>query len=257
MKKNWILGVCLSLLVIGVGAVVALAENNTPTANTVAPGIAGPMIINIGPSGNALLRGKIASVGADFLVVESWGGSWTINVLSTTQIMSVNKLLSDFKPDDIVGVLGNISQDGDFVINARILRAWGHRPDSDGDGIPDNQDNDDDNDGEENHRDGRRNDHDNDGIIDALDPDDDNDGVLDVNEANKGHDHDNDGIRDSRDRDDDNDDIPDASDSKPNDHDNDGENDNSDDDDDNDGVDDDEENDEDDDNSGSGSGRNN
>lgn len=203
MKKYLVLG--LMVLVVGVSAVALAHDTTTNTTSTTTPvvassSIAGPMMVNIGPNGNVLLRGTIVGTpSTDSLVVKSWGGSWTINVLATTNILSANKALSDFKADDVVGVLGSIAADGDFSINARILRAWGHRLDSDHDGIPDNQDNDDDNDGLDNSHDLKHNDHDNDGIVDSLDTDDDGDGILDT-EDSKAFDFNNDGIPDGRER---------------------------------------------------------
>ncbi|OGI76050.1 hypothetical protein A3C67_00495 [Candidatus Nomurabacteria bacterium RIFCSPHIGHO2_02_FULL_42_19] len=196
IRKYWVLG--LALLVAGLGTVAVFAEDSTPSTTAAsASTVMGPMIVNIGPAGNVLLRGTVVAVGENSLEVKSWGGSWKIAVSSTTQIISINKLLSDFVAGDIVGVLGSISADGDFVINARILREWGRRADGDHDGIPDNQDIDDDNDGVENHRDMRHHDHDNDGIIDSLDTDDDNDRILDVSDTMP-FDSNNDGSPDHR-----------------------------------------------------------
>ncbi len=196
MKKYLIAGVASLFLVLGLGAMAVLAETPTTTSATVN---ASPMMISIGPNGNAMLRGTVVSIDTTSLVVKSWGGSWTIRTSATTKIMSPNKVLNDFKADDTVGILGEISQDGTFIIDARILRQWGKKIDSDHDGIPNNQDNDDDNDGIRNNQDSRRGDHDDDGIVDSLDTDDDNDGILDT-EDTKPHDSDNDGISDGRDR---------------------------------------------------------
>ena len=75
--------------------------------------------------------------------------------------------------------------------------------DIDGDGIPDELDNDDDNDGIPDTSDENPNDHDNDGIEDNEDNDDDGDGVDDELETQDGdsdtdiYDHDNDGINDA------------------------------------------------------------
>src|SRR3989338_11103315 len=242
-KKHLMYVVFVVAAVLSLGVVGVLAHS-TPSQNS-GPGSAGPVIVNIGPNGNTLLRGVIKSVGTDSLVVTSWGGDWNIKVMPTTQIISLNRTLADFQVGNFAGVLGTTSQDGDFVVEARIVRSWGPRADSDADGISDDQDSDDDNDGVPDGRDSRGRDHDDDGIMDGLDPDDDNDGILDVNERGRGQrDHDNDGISDGRDDDDDNDDLDDDEDLRDDDHDNDGVSDKDDDDDD------------DNDNSGSNSGSN-
>lgn len=223
MKKYLISGAAIALSAVGLMAVVAFAQ----TAPALVPASSGPVMVNINPNGNALLRGAIESVSADSLVIKSWGGNWTVKVTSATKINSKNGALSDLKAGDFAGVLGSVVQDGSFTISAEIVRAWGQRSDNDKDGVPDSQDNDDDNDGILDVNEiGKANDHDNDGIADAQDQDDDNDGVLDVNESGKANDHDNDGISDAQDQDDDNDGISDTKDAKPFDRDNDGENDN-------------------------------
>ncbi len=222
MKKYLVGGIGGTAIVLSAAslmAVVAFAQT-TPTP---APASAGQVMVNVNPNGNALLRGTIESVGTDSLVIKSWGGNWTVKVTSATEIISNNRVLSDFKVGDVAGISGSIVQDGSFAINAGIVRAWGQRSDNDKDGVPDTQDNDDDNDGILDVNEiGKANDHDNDGIADAQDNDDDNDGVLDVNEVGKANDHDNDGIVDAQDQDDDNDGISDTNDSKPFDRDNDG-----------------------------------
>lgn len=195
MNKKWILSAGLMVTVLGLSVLVARAE--TPTTNTTTN--PSPMMINIGPSGNAMLRGTVVSVNTTSMVVKSWGGSWTIRTSANTKINSANKLLSDFKADDTVGVQGEISQDGTFIIDAKIVRQWGKKVDSDKDGIPDSQDNDDDNDGIPNNKDVKAHDHDNDGTIDSVDTDDDNDGILDTADTMP-LDANNDGIPDGRDR---------------------------------------------------------
>ena len=211
-----------------------------------------PMIVNIGPNGNVLMRGIVVGApGTNSFMLKSWGGSWTVNVSATTQLITLNRALSDLQDGDFVGVLGKISSDGSFIVDASIVREWRGKSevrDADKDGIPNDQDSDDDNDGVSDVSDSKPFDADNDGLSDDLDSDDDDDGVDDSQDSKHG-DHDNDGIRDSRDRDDDNDGVSDIEDLKPHDSDNDGEDDNDDEDDDNDGKDDDV-----DDNSGSRSG---
>ncbi len=195
MKKYLVGGIGVTAIVLSVVSLMTVfAFAQTAPASTPTP--SAPVMVSINPNGNALLRGTIESTGADALVIKSWGGNWTVKVTSATKIISKNSALSDFKVGDVAGISGSVVQDGSFTINAGIVRAWGQQSDNDKDGVPDTQDN-----------------------------DDDNDGVLDINEPGKASDHDNDGIVDAQDQDDDNDGISDTNDSKPSDRDNDGEND--------------------------------
>jgi hypothetical protein len=105
------------------------------------------------------------------------------------------------------------------VADASRLRLC-HPPDADGDGIPDAEDRDDDNDGVRDSADAfpfdaaEQSDLDRDGLGDNADLDDDGDGVLDVldmfpADPNESADSDLDGIGDNADRDDDNDGLSD------------------------------------------------
>lgn len=193
MKKYIIYGAAIALSVAGLVATVAFAENAPATA----PASAGQIMVNINPNGSVLLRGVIESIGADFIVVKSWGGVWKVKVTSATQLIRMNAL-SNLKVGDFVGVFGSITQDGSFIINAEFVRAWGQRSDNDKDGIPDIQDKDDDNDGVIDTIDPQPLDHDNDGIADAQDLDDDNDGIPDIKDSMP-FDHDNNGKNDDMD----------------------------------------------------------
>jgi len=234
MNKYLKLGLFVSVfMLVGLVGMNAFAEPGTS-----------PMILNIGPNGNVLLRGEVLSVSGGVVEVKSWGGSWDVNVHATTKIVSLNNSISDIVAGDFVGVLGVVVPEGSSEIDASIVREWGKKVDHDHDGISDDQDSDDDNDGIPDSSDRKPHDHDNDDLADDLDSDDDNDGIDDSSDS-RGRDHDNDGIRDSRDFDDDNDGTSDSSDLKPRDHDNDGSDDDEDEDDDNDGSDDDEDEDDD------------
>ena len=254
MKKYLQFGLIVSVFMIlgALGATVLFAESINSGPGSMSGGNnASPMILNIGPYGNVLIRGIVVGApGVDSIKVKSWGGVWEVKVSTATKLVSVNKVIADFQDGDFVGVLGTISSDGSFIVDASIVREWMGKlnvRDADKDGIPNDQDSDDDNDGIPDLSDPRPFDGDNDGLSDDLDSDDDDDGIEDSKDSKHG-DHDNDGIRDSRDRDDDNDNIPDISDLKPRNHDNDDQDDSKDIDDDNDGKNDDE--DEDDDNDG-------
>jgi len=187
-----------------------------------------PMIININPSGEALVRGIIIGTStANSIIIKSWGVNWTIEVSTTTELITPNKSIADLQDGDFVGISGKINSAGGFEIDAKVIREWAKKIDHDKDGISDDQDQDDDNDGIDDDKDIKPKDHDNDSISDNLDSDDDNDGIEDNKDA-KPEDHDNDSSIDSQDNDDDNDNIEDNKDIKPEDHDNDGIDDNND-----------------------------
>ncbi len=256
MKKYLKVGLLASIFVaLGFAGVKVSAESSSVNSGpgSISSGNSSPMIVNIGPSGNVLMRGIVVGApGTDSIKVKSWGGSWEVKISTVTKLISASGAIADFQDGDFVGVLGAISTDGSFVINASIVREWRQKSvqatvDFDQDGILDSEDVDDDNDGilDVNELD-KSKDHDNDGIPDVTDTDDDGDGIPDVNDDH-GHDYDNDGIRDTRDHDDDNDGIEDKKDSKPHDSDDDGKDNDDDDDDDNDGKDDDHDDDDDDD----------
>ncbi len=272
MKKYLKFGLLVSVFVVlGFVGVEVFAESNSVNSGSGSLSSSSPMVVNIGPKGNVLMRGIVVGTpGTDSIKVKSWGGSWEVKISTATKLMSVGGVVADFQDGDFVGVLGTISTDGSFVVNASIVREWRQKGaqeavDFDHDGILDVEDADDDNDGILDTNDiGKSKDHDNDGISDVTDTDDDGDGIPDVADDHD-HDFDNDGIRDTRDHDDDDDGLDDDNDSKPHDtdddgqdndddqdDDNDGEDDEQDDDDDDDGEDDEDEDDDDEDNSGSG-----
>ncbi|OGI71173.1 hypothetical protein A3B84_01415 [Candidatus Nomurabacteria bacterium RIFCSPHIGHO2_02_FULL_35_13] len=227
MKKYLKFGLIASVFVVlGFVGINVFAQTSSVSSGPGSPssGSVSPMILNISPNGNVLMRGVVESSSADFVIVKSWGGSWKVEVSSTTKIMSTNRAVSDLQTGDFVGVLGNIIQDGSFVVKASIVREWRQKEnnkDNDKDSIPDDQDTDDDNDGISDVSDSKPRDHDNDSISDDQDTDSDDDGISDDKDS-KQDDHDNDGFSDSQDDDDDNDSILDVSDSKKHDRDNDG-----------------------------------
>lgn len=245
MKKYSIIFFAIALLVFGTVGIKTFAESINSGSGSFSSKDASPMMVNIGPKGNVLMRGIVVGApSSNSIKVKSWGGSWEVNISATTKLMSVGGVIADFQDGDFVGVQGVISTDGSFVINANLVREWRQKGvqatiDSDHDGILDVEDADDDNDGIlDVNESGKSKDHDNDGIPDATDTDDDGDGILDVNDSHD-DDFDNDGIRDTRDHDDDDDGIDDKNDIKPHDSDNDGKDNNDDMDDDNDGKNDD------------------
>lgn len=89
-----------------------------------------PIILEVGPKGKALIRGKIESISSSTasttgsLVVKSWGGSWTINVYSDTEIAGNNRTLVGYKVGDYVGARGQIDPNKPLTIDATVVRNW-------------------------------------------------------------------------------------------------------------------------------------
>ena len=88
-----------------------------------------PMVVQIGPNGNTLLRGTIKTVGTDSLLVTSWGGDWMVNVSSSdAKIIVIPKVdISQFKAGDFVGVQGSVNQSSAWTVDAKIIRNWTER----------------------------------------------------------------------------------------------------------------------------------
>ena len=123
MKKYFKFGlIVFTFVVLGVASVKVLAQSSSGPGGG---GPTSPMIVNIGPNGNVLMRGIVVGApGANSFVIKSWGGSWTVNTSATTQLITLNKVITDLQDGDFVGVLGTISSDGTFTVDARIVREW-------------------------------------------------------------------------------------------------------------------------------------
>ena len=197
MKKNTIYFLLvLILLAVGFAGIKVFAQTSSNNETR-------PMIININPSGEALVRGIVVGTStANSIVVKSWGVNWTIEISTTTELITLNKSIADLQSGDFVGVSGKINSAGGFEIDAKVIREWAKKFDHDKDGISDDQDQDDDNDGIEDSKDSKPEDHDNDSSIDSQDNDDDGDGIEDSKDS-KPEDHDNDGTDDNNDSKDD------------------------------------------------------
>ncbi len=135
------------------------------------------------------------------------------NILSARECvyaLDMSNLVYDNNNTEVEDICLDNDIDGDGVPNAEdaFLRDENESVDTDGDGIGNNADIDDDNDGilDENDTNatnpnepvvGGNLDTDNDGIVDGIDPDDDNDGVLDGDDVNRTNpDSDGDGLND-------------------------------------------------------------
>lgn len=88
-----------------------------------------PQVLQVGRDGHVLLRGTIASITTGVLTVNSWGGPWTVNVGSGTQVFpaAAGNDITQFKSGDFVGVVGTASTSSNWTIDATIVRDWTYR----------------------------------------------------------------------------------------------------------------------------------
>ncbi len=107
-------------------ALVAGAQTAVPAPAAVA---AQQPIVQVGPKGNILLRGTIASVTAGTITVQSWGGVWTVSIPSSATVLpaAATDYASQFKTGDFVGVEGSVATDANWTVNATIVRDWTYR----------------------------------------------------------------------------------------------------------------------------------
>ncbi len=82
-----------------------------------------PMILNIGNDGMGRLRGVVASVSTTSITVATWGGVWTINAGTDTQLLPGGSSLASIKVGDYVGAAGSVSENGP-TMTAKIIRDW-------------------------------------------------------------------------------------------------------------------------------------
>ena len=127
--KKYLIGAGLTVTILGGVVSLALAEDMMMKKTSEASSHPKPMVVQIGPNGNALLRGNIKTVGTDFLTVTSWGGDWMVNVSSSdARIIIIPKVdIAQFKAGDFVGVQGSVNKNASFTIDATIVRNWTER----------------------------------------------------------------------------------------------------------------------------------
>jgi len=81
-------------------------------------------VVQIGPEGNATLRGTVSAIGTNSITVSSWGGVWTIVIGADTEIMpkGTTTSLGMIKQGDFVGVNGKVDTTQAWTINAKTVR---------------------------------------------------------------------------------------------------------------------------------------
>jgi hypothetical protein len=121
----------LSVLIAGLvlAASVSLAQETSPSATSSVPVTKPhplPMVVEIGPAGNALIRGTVTNVdvGTDSLTVKSWGGDWTVKIDTNTKLLPNGLTLNQIKAGDFVGLNGKVNSEETLTVHATLIRDW-------------------------------------------------------------------------------------------------------------------------------------
>ena len=83
-----------------------------------------PLIVEIGPAGNALIRGTVTNVSTDSLTLKTWGGTWTIKIDSNTKFAPQGLTLSQIQTNDFIGLNGKVNGEETLTVNATLIRDW-------------------------------------------------------------------------------------------------------------------------------------
>jgi hypothetical protein len=126
MNKKIITGISVIASIATFATILVASAQTTTSTGAVLPVKAERPILQVGPEGKVLMRGTIASVGSGSLTVNSWGGTWTVNVSSATKVLpeATGNDLTNFKQGDFVGIQGTVSQSSQLTIDAALIRDW-------------------------------------------------------------------------------------------------------------------------------------
>jgi hypothetical protein len=119
----------LSVLIAGLvlAASVSLAQETSPSATNSVPVVKtkhSAMVVQIGPAGNALIRGTVTNVGTDSLTVKSWGGNWTVKIKRDTKFLPRGLTLDQIKAGDLVGLNGKVDSEETLTVHATLIHDW-------------------------------------------------------------------------------------------------------------------------------------
>ena len=115
-------------LTITVGAVLvfaACASAQTTGGTTAKQSV----VVSINKDGKTLIRGTIDAIASGAITVKSWGGDWTVDVGSATQILPVEtgNDIAGFQVGDYVGAQGTINQNANWTMDATLVRDWTYK----------------------------------------------------------------------------------------------------------------------------------
>jgi uncharacterized protein YdeI (BOF family) len=109
----------LSALMVGLMVAISVVSAQTNPQRTIPP------IVNIGPSGNVLIRGTVTNIGSDSLEVKSWGGKWTIKISADTAFYPERLTLNQIQVNDQIGIKGKIeSLEDTLTVTGKLVRDY-------------------------------------------------------------------------------------------------------------------------------------
>ncbi len=86
--------------------------------------------LEVGPHGWMLLRGNIEAVSSSTLKVRSWGGVWTVNLVSGAEVIpheTGSRNIREWAVGDYVGVQGTVVSSADWTVDGKVVRNWTNR----------------------------------------------------------------------------------------------------------------------------------
>lgn len=113
--------------IVGVLATAGVALAQTTVSASASVSASQPQVLNVSSSGKVLVRGTVTAVTDTSVTIQSWGGTWTINVPASAEVLPKGVALSSFKAGDFVGVQGSINSSGSWTVDATLIRDWTER----------------------------------------------------------------------------------------------------------------------------------
>lgn len=126
MKNKFFVAGTIAVLGMSLVAPFAGAQATDPANTGAMPLTNTGKLVNIGPAGNANLRGTIASISGLIINVDSWGGTWIVDATSANLIRRFGgkSNISEFMVGDSVDVRGTVSPSASWTIIAKTVRDY-------------------------------------------------------------------------------------------------------------------------------------
>jgi hypothetical protein len=86
-----------------------------------------PVVIVAGSAGDVLIRGIVRSATTDSVVIQSWGGPWTLRMISGGSVIAGAASAEDMSgiaAGDFIGAQGHISATEPYTVDVTLMRDW-------------------------------------------------------------------------------------------------------------------------------------